>query len=110
MTKYIFITTQFEGFHKYPTAPKKVSFLKTKHRHLFGVKIWIEVNHNNRDIEFLIFKNQVNILINNSNMNNSSCEMIANYLHNKIKLIYPNRKMKIEVNEDNENGCEIEYE
>ena len=107
---YIWITTQFEGFHKYPKAPEEVSFLKDKHRHLFKVKVWIEVEHNDRDIEFIMFKQQVDILLQNSDLNNSSCEMIADYIHEKIMLSYPDRKMKIEVSEDGENGCEKEYE
>ena len=109
MTNYIWVTTQFEGFHKYSDAPEEVSFLKNKHRHIFHVKVWIEVGHNDRDIEFFIFKKQVETLLQNSNLNNSSCEMIADYVHNKISLAYPNRKMKIEVSEDGENGCEKEY-
>jgi len=109
MTNYIYITTQFEAFHKYPDAPEQVSFLRNRHRHMFHVKFYIEVEHNDRDIEFFIFKKQVEILLSNSEVNDSSCEMIANYLHSKIKLAYPGRKMKIEVNEDQENGCLMEY-
>ena len=109
MTNYIWITTHFEGFHKYPEAPEAVSFLRTKHRHIFYVKVWIEIKHNDRDIEFFIFKKQIEALVKNSDLNNSSCEMIADYLNSKIKLAYPNRKTKIEVSEDKENGCIKEY-
>lgn len=106
---FIYITTQFEGFHAYPEAPKEVEFLKNLHRHLFKVKIWIEVFHNDRDIEFFIFKTQVDTLIQNSDLYNASCEMISDYLYNKIKLTYPDREIRIEVNEDGENGSYKEY-
>lgn len=110
MTNYIYITTQFEGFHRYPDAPDEVAFLRERHRHIFHIKFFIEVEHDDRSIEFFMFKKQVETLIENSELDNSSCEVIANYLHSKIKLVYPGRKMKIDVSEDLENGCLTEYE
>jgi 6-pyruvoyl-tetrahydropterin synthase len=109
MVNYIWITTQFEGFHNYENAPECVSFLKNIHRHIFKVKVWIEVNHNDRDIEFFMFKKYVNTIISNNNLNNLSCEMIADCLYEQISNQYSNRKIKISVSEDGENGCEKEY-
>lgn len=106
---FIYITTQFEGFHKYPNAPNEVSFLRNKHRHIFKLKIWIEVFHNERDIEFILFKRQIDTLINNSDMNDASCEQISDYIYNKLKLVYSNRNIRIEVSEDGENGSYKEY-
>jgi len=106
---YIWITTQFEGFHKYPDAPEEVAFLRNRHRHIFHVKVWIEIFHNERDIEFILFKQKIDTLIKNKDLNDYSCETIADYIHSKLSVIYRNRKIKIEVNEDNENGCEKEY-
>jgi len=108
MTNYIWITTQFEGYHKYPDAPEDVAFLKNLHRHIFKVKIWIEVSHNNRDIEFFQFKRFVEEIL-DDDLNNMSCEMIADKLYLNIYESYKNRKIKIEVSEDGENGCEKEY-
>lgn len=109
MTNYIWITTQFEGFHKYPKAPKGVEFLKNLHRHIFKLRIWIEVFHNDREIEFILFKRYVESIIKKNNFHYRSCEMISDDIHKLIKLKYPNRKIKIEVSEDGENGCEKEY-
>ena len=62
----IWVTFNREGIHKYPgadTDPKlatgdwdDVSFLGYPHRHIFHFKVWIEVFHNDRDIEFIQFK------------------------------------------------------
>ena len=35
--------------------------------------------------------------------------MIADDLYKEIDSKYPNRNVKISVAEDNENGCEVEY-
>jgi len=107
-TSYIWITTQFEGFHNYPAAPAKVDFLKNLHRHLFKIKVYIEVSHNERDIEFILFKRFVEKCIPEV-LENSSCESISDHLYREISKIYPNKKIKIEVSEDGENGCEKEY-
>lgn len=110
MTNYIWITTSFEGIHKYPDAPEEVYFLRNDHRHMFGVKIYIEVMHDDRDIEFIIFKRQIDKFIKEKhNLDFKSCEMIADEIYYYVSSKYPNRKIKIEVNEDGENGCEKQY-
>lgn len=106
---FVWITTQFEGFHKYPDAPEEVAFLRDRHRHIFTLKIWIEVFHNDRDIEFILFKRFVDGLIKDNEMNFKSCEMISDDLASLINEVYPNRAINIEVSEDNENGSYKEY-
>lgn len=113
---FIFVTFAKEGIHKYPQAkvlPKleDVSFLGYEHRHMFHFKVWIEVFHNDRDIEFIQFKRWCEKLYNESclSLNNKSCEMISNDLYESISVRYPNREVRIEVSEDNENGSYIEY-
>ena len=64
--KMIWVTFKKEGIHKYPAAledPKlktggwdDVSFLGYPHRHIFHFRVWIEVFHDDRDIEFIQFK------------------------------------------------------
>lgn len=113
MTNYAWITTSFEGFHSYSNAPKEVSFLRNEHRHIFHVKVFIEVFHNDRDIEFILFKEKINRIIDFikcTKYSLGSCEMISDDIYNILKDIYPNRKVKIEVSEDLENGCSKEYE
>lgn len=110
MTDWIWITTQFEGFHSYLKAPKEVAFLRNKHRHIFHIKVYLEIFHNDRDIEFIMFKRFVDKLIKNHHcLNNRSCEDIADILSEDILYKYPNRGLAIEVSEDLENGCLKEY-
>lgn len=108
--KYIWITTNFEGFHVYKEAPDSVSFLRDVHRHLFYIKVFIEVLHNNRDIEFIIFKRFINNLCDTlDKLDLGSCEMISDKLHQNIVKEYPDRSIIIDVSEDNENGCHCIY-
>ena len=122
----IWVTFQKEGVHMYPgadTDPKlatgkwdDVSFLGFPHRHMFHFKVWLEVFHNDRDVEFIQFKRWLERLyteVESSSgvlqLDHKSCEMIADELAAEIKQRYPNRYIKISVAEDNENGCEIDY-
>ena len=117
----IWVTFNKEGIHKYPAAledPKlatgdwdDVSFLGYPHSHIFHFKVWIEVFHDDRDIEFIQFKRWLERLYNDDviQLNNKSCEMIADDLAYTIRDEYPGRWIKVSVAEDNENGCEMEY-
>lgn len=119
----IWVTFQKEGIHCYPGADKDpslatgswddVGFLAVPHRHIFHFRVWIEVFHDDRDIEFIQFKRWLERLYSSNgtlNLNYKSCEMLADDLAKKIQSVYPGRWLKISVAEDNENGCEIEYE
>ena len=119
-SKMIWVTFRKEGIHMYPgadTDPKlatgdwdDVSFLGVPHRHIFHFKVWIEIFHDDRDIEFIQFKRWLERLYGDIlDINYHSCEMIADDLAEQIQLKYPGRWLKISVAEDNENGCEIEY-
>ena len=122
----IWVTFQKEGVHCYPGADTDpnlatgdwddVSFLGFPHRHIFHFKVWLEVFHNDRDVEFIQFKRWMERLyaeVDSSTpvlyLDYKSCEMIADELAEHIQAMYPNRWLKISVAEDNENGCEIEY-
>lgn len=109
MTNYIWITTQKELFHSYPDAPMEVKYLKDRHRHIFHFKVFIEVFHDNRDLEFIMFKNYINEIIETFGTLNLSCEMMSDTIAKQVMFRYPKRKMKIEVSEDGENGTQFEY-
>ena len=116
----IWVTFRKEGIHCYPAAltdPKlktgdeyDVSFLGYPHRHIFHFRVWIDVFHDDRDIEFIQFKRWCeNLYSGVLELNYKSCEMIADDLYVKIADKYPDRDVWIEVSEDGENGCYIEY-
>jgi hypothetical protein len=114
--RWIWVTFQKEGIHLYPAAAtdpalKDVSFLGYAHRHIFHFKVSISVVHNDRDIEFILLKRELEALYTQGTLelNHKSCEMIACDLHKYLASAYPNRSYKIEVSEDGENGCLIEW-
>jgi hypothetical protein len=118
----IWITFRREGIHRYPAAATDpalctageydVSFLANAHRHIFHFRIWIDVFHNDRDIEFIQFKRWLESLYSKDilQLDFKSCEMIADDLYIQIAGRYPDRAVWIEVAEDGENGCLIKYE
>ena len=121
--KKIWITFTKEGIHCYPDAAVNpllatgdqydVSFLASPHRHIFHFRVSIDVFHDDRDIEFIQFKRWCESLYVGQGsvleLNYKSCEMIADDLYVQIAQKYPNRDVWIEVSEDGENGCSVEY-
>jgi hypothetical protein len=120
----IWVTFRKEGIHKYPAAATDpalatgdeydVSFLGYPHRHIFHFRVWIDVFHNDRDVEFIQFKRWLEKLYHSDqgvlSLDYKSCEMIADDLYLQIADRYPGRAVWIEVAEDGENGCLIKYE
>jgi len=117
----IWVTFRKEGVHRYPAAltdPKlatgdeyDVSFLGHPHRHMFHFKVYLEVFHDDRDVEFIQFKRWLENLYNQGTLalDFKSCEMMADDLHGQISSKYTDRKIWIEVSEDGENGCIKQY-
>ena len=117
--RQIWVTWQREGIHKYPAALTDpaladVQFLGYPHRHIFHFRVWIDVFHNDRDLEFIQFKRWCESLYSSDNsvlsLDHKSCEMIADDLYIQIAQRYPGRVVHIEVAEDGENGALIKYE
>jgi hypothetical protein len=118
--RYIKVSFQKEGVHFFPgadTNPKyatgdwdDVSFLGYPHRHMFHFYVTLGVTHNDRDVEFIQFKRELLRCFDNGviQLDHQSCEMIGESLINYIEEKYPNRAVRVEVFEDNENGGIIE--
>jgi hypothetical protein len=120
----IWVTFRKEGIHKYPAAATDpslatgdeydVSFLASPHRHIFHFRVWIDVFHNDRDVEFIQFKRWLEKLYSSNqgvlSLDYKSCEMISDDLYLQIAQRYPDRAVWIEVAEDGENGALIKYE
>ncbi len=117
----IWVTFRKEGIHRYPAAATDpqlatgdeydVSFLANPHRHMFHFRVWIDVFHNDRDIEFIQFKRWLENLYRDStiSLDYKSCEMMADDLYDQIATRYPDKEIWIEVSEDGENGALIQY-
>lgn len=120
--RWIWVTFQKEGIHKYPAAltdpalatgdEYDVSFLGYPHRHMFHFRVAIKVTHNDRDIEFIQFKRWLENLYKDNviELDYKSCEMMSDDLFDQIVAKYPGRDIKIEISEDGENGALVEYE
>jgi len=111
----IWVTFQKEGIHRYPAALTDpdladVKFLGYDHRHIFKFKVSIGVTHDDRDIEFILFKRWLESLYQGTlALDHRSCEQIANELLHIITQRYTGRDVIIEVSEDGENGCTLNY-
>lgn len=113
----IFVTTSFEGIHCYPSAPEGVEFLRTPHRHIFGVRAEVEVYHDDRELEFILLKREVNSWFEARTINNvfemgaMSCEQVATdlivFLQGHLTR-GTERYMSVSVDEDGENGATVE--
>ena len=106
MKRSIIVNFQFEGIHSWPECDiEEVSFLKFPHRHVFHVKAIKSVQHNDRDIEFIKLKKEMQTFVGrmfpNGRMGRNSCEDVAELLLKQFNLC------SCAVLEDNENGAII---
>jgi hypothetical protein len=109
---HIYVTLQREGIHAYPAAAQLpgVEFLAHPHRHIFHVKAQIQVFHDDRELEFILVKRWIESLYGSGalQLNNQSCEMIAQSLIGEIIKQYgTHREVIVDVSEDNENGAVV---
>jgi hypothetical protein len=107
----IWVTFDKVGFHRYPDAPEEVSYLRETHRHVFMFKVEIQVFHDDREIEFHMFKNWLTSLYEGGDLqvDYKSCEMLAQELIDKIVLKYncSMRTVAVTVSEDGECGATV---
>lgn len=116
VNKTIWVRFQKEGIHKYPAAledPKlaEVSFLGYPHRHMFHFEVEMEVFHDDRDVEFILFKRELEALYEQGTLqlDYKSCEMLCDDLSEYILDKYSGRNLRISISEDNENGATAVY-
>ena len=114
MERRVFINTSFEGIHCWLEAPREVLFLQNPHRHNFNVHVEITVQHNDRELEFIMLKHQINSYLATNfdaqgvwHMGRMSCEDVAEQLIAFLKRNYSNRHFSVSVDEDGENGCTL---
>ena len=109
MNIHVVVTFQFEGFHNWPGCPlPEVSFLEERHRHIFHVKAYKPVSHDDRDVEIILLKRSMLLFISTfghlhgpAELGSMSCEMLAKELINHFDL------SQCEVLEDGENGAAV---
>lgn len=111
---YVIVRLQVDGIHNWPDAKNyfpEVKFLSDPHRHIFHIEAKKEVFHDDRDVEFIIFKRDLqdylrkryyDVESRTHQFNSMSCEMIA-----KEILVQFDCK-SVTVWEDLENGATVE--
>lgn len=106
----VIVRVVVEGFHRFPGAElvfgNEVNFLSNRHRHLFYIIAEKKVFHDNRDVEFILFKRDLQQYINSkygqpAEFGNMSCEAIARDMMESFHL------ESCVVLEDNENGAKM---
>ena len=109
--RMIYVTFRKRGLHRYAGAPADVEYLAHTHRHIFWFKVSIEVRHNDRDIEFHLFQEWLELLYDarTLGLDGRSCEMMAEELYARIAERYPGRAVDIDISEDGENGAVLSW-
>lgn len=102
----VYCTVFFEGIHCWPTCPfEEVKYLRDPHRHIFHIKAFKQVFHDDRDVEFIMLKHKVEdylkVTFPQGQMGATSCEMLGRDLMEQFDLI------EVDVSEDGENGAFI---
>lgn len=106
----IFVTTSFVAQHRWPAAPMEVAFLRDSHRHVFKVRAELEVEHDDRDLEFIMVKRALDSYLapnSEQDLGTTSCEQIARDIADFLEGRYSlsSRVVLVEVSEDGENGA-----
>ena len=62
MRTSVIVRLQVDGIHNFPAASElfpEVGFLSLSHRHMFHIEAKKEVFHDDRDVEFIMFKRDI---------------------------------------------------
>jgi 6-pyruvoyl-tetrahydropterin synthase len=111
----VFINTRFEGVHRWADAPDgPIEHLRNPHRHEFHVRVEVLVSHDERDVEFLTLKAEVdNWLDDHLSYRNAevgllelSCESMARKIWEWLGS-EDYTPVAVSVSEDGENGATL---
>lgn len=108
---FIWITFTLERMHRWIDAPEEVEYLKWHHRHIFHFKVSLEIKHDDREVEFQLFKRRLARQAQEAipDISDLSCEQMGNIIAVIVNEDYPSRNIIVEVSEDGENGTYKEY-
>lgn len=109
----LFVQTEFIQFHRWQDAPVEVSYLADLHRHVFKVRLEIEVLDQDRELEYHTVLKQLGWMISEDLLRNWqigwSCEHIADKILTWAIDEWPDRMLyRVTVSEDGENGSTLE--
>lgn len=111
--QFINVSMQKEFIHQYLDAPEEVLFLRNPHRHILHITVEIEVFHDDRELEFILVKRDLEKFLDSQQLTAvsiRSCEMIGLSILTYVQAKYgANRDVNIGVSEDGENGSILKY-
>lgn len=113
MTTDITVRFKREALHYWAHAPDSVGFLRHPHRHEFHVAVTIRVEHDDRELEFFLFRNECAALCTiprglDAPAVPKSCEAFAKELIAPLIKLY-NRPLTVVVSEDGENAATVTF-
>ncbi len=115
MKKRIYVQCEVPGFHQWFNAPKEVEFLKHSHRHIFNFMLVVNVERDDREVEFFLLKRELEAAVTTLGKRTTlgfdyagkSCEQLAvalfEYFCHEGYSVHA-----VIANEDGENGALIE--
>lgn len=113
MKTNVIVKLELDGMHNWPSAKEmfpEVKFLSDMHRHKWFITAKKQVNHDDRDVEFIMFKRDIIDYLHEEyydsrtrthEFGSRSCEMLAKEIMEAFDCVY------VSVFEDNENGAEV---
>jgi 6-pyruvoyl-tetrahydropterin synthase len=97
------------GTHCWSNCPhEEVKFLQNEHHHDFTIRVSCEVEHDDRDIEFIMLRITIKKFIEEFysiknyivRFGSRSCEMISNEIKDELIDRYGDKNWKVNVSED----------
>ena len=61
--KYIQVKLEVPGYHRWLGAPEEIAFLRFYHRHVFTIRVQIEID-SDRQLEYFLVQNKLKELVN----------------------------------------------
>jgi len=112
MKKEVFVTVKYRvsALHRWVGAD---NYLKHIHRHEFHFTVWLEVFHEDREVEFIRLKEELVEFTQGTLAefgDEFSCEMLADTVGRWLGKVYPDRDRRVWVEEDGENGAVVSWE
>lgn len=113
----VYCKVNFEAIHSWPGVVyipglEEVNYLQYPHRHIFVIRAYSSIEHFDRDVEFIWLAHQIEKFLKAqfptyngyaADIGAMSCEMIGELILNQFPEVY-----KVNVSEDDENGCQLE--
>lgn len=116
MKRYIVVTTEFDGLHSWPEGEPE--YLRNPHRHTFTIRAVLGVERNDRELEIITVKNNIEQAVYNNwgprtrgfvyDLGRRSCEDIAEYIVGWLQKAYGDRYCTVEVMEDGRLGAMVQ--